>query len=258
MEKRRMKLVISPEYEHLREWLSEDKLIDSKGGDVLYNGRNRIVSYSIPSGEKIVIKKHRKHDIIKRFIYSLFRANKARRSFENAIELRKRGFSTPHEVAYAEQSCMGLVIQVYYICAFTDYNAIRPELIDREPFDKELAVAYAEYVASLHEAGVLHRDLNPTNVLYKKEKGRYAFELIDINRMRFYKASVPKAECMENLTLFWWLSDVYRYILDVYAAKRGWCRDDVNEALCVKQRHDSRWIWRKRFTGWLKRNILRK
>lgn len=255
-----MNIVVAPEYGHLSGWLHDmPQLVDKVvGNDLLYNGRNRIVLARLQDGLSVVIKKYKRHDLFKQIVYTLFRPNKAKRSFENAGELRRRSFSTPHEIAYVEQRKLGFIIQVYYVCAFTDYNAIRPELIDREPFDKELAIAYAEYVASLHEAGILHRDLNPTNVLYKKESGGYTFELIDINRMRFYNGSVPKAECMENLTLFWWLSDVYRYILDVYAAKRGWSCADIAESIRVKERHDCNWIRRKRFTGWLKKIILRK
>lgn len=76
--------------------------------------------------------------------------------------------------------------------------------------------------------------------------------------MRFYDGAVPKAECMENLTLFWWLTDVYRYVLDVYAAARGWSQSDIDRAVCVKQRHDSSWVRRKKFTRFIKKHILRR
>ena len=127
---------------------------------------------------------------------------------------------------------------------------IRPRLIEQEPFDERLATDYARYVASLHEAGVLHRDLNPTNVLFSEsgEPAAVSFELIDINRMQFFDGAVPKAACMENLTLFYWLTPAYRYILNEYARQRGWSEADVAEAIRVKQRHDRRWIRRKRLT----------
>lgn len=254
-----MNVVIKPEYEHLRcEIESVPRIVATDNCKVLYNGRNKIVQFQPAEGPLLVVKKYKRHDWLKRVVYTFFRPNKARRSYENAIELRRRGFETPHEVAYIEEKSHGLLTQVYYICAYTSKGPIRTELIDKEPFDDKLAVAYARYVASLHTAGVLHRDLNPTNVLYEKVDGNYAFELIDINRMLFYNGAVPKAECMENLTLFWWLTDVYRFVLDKYAVARGWGQADIDEAVKVKQRHDRGWVRRKKFTGFFKRYILRK
>ena len=142
--------------------------------------------------------------------------------------------------------------------AYTDKKAIRPDLIDTEPFDQALATAYARYVATLHSNGVLHRDLNPTNVLFSKEHEQYQFELIDINRMRFYDNEVPKAACMENLTLFWWLSEVYQFVLNTYAEARHWSAADIEQAIRTKQQHDKNWIRRKSFTAALKKHLLRR
>ena len=216
-------------------------------GQLLYNGRNQIRAF-VYDGVRLVVKRYKRHNWLKRVVYTYFRKNKALRSYLNARQLRRRGFDTPRDVAYIEDECMGLISQVYYVCEYTDAQAIRQRLIEQEPFDEALATAYARYVARLHEAGVLHRDLNPTNVLYREHDGSFAFQLIDVNRMRFYDGPVPKAECMENLTLFWWLTDVYRFVLREYAAVRGWTEADVAEAISVKQRHDRAWVRRKRIT----------
>ena len=216
-------------------------------GQLLYHGRND-VRLMEAEGLKLVVKRFKRHDIVKRVVYTFFRKSKARRAFENGQQLRARGFQTPRPVAYMEERTAGTISQVYYVCEFTDAEAIRPRLIEQEPFDEALATAYARFVATLHEAGVLHRDLNPTNVLYREQEGDYRFELIDINRMRFYDQAVPKTECMENLTLFYWLTPAYRFILDEYARQRGWSAADVAEAISVKERHDRRWRLRKKIT----------
>lgn len=247
---RLMNIVVASEYEDLRAWLMQmPRLFDDNQGELLYRGRNQIRLFDV-DGRKLVVKRFKRNDIIKAVVYTLFRKNKARRSYENAGLLRQRGFVTPHEVAYIEQRTAGLVTQVYYVCAYTDGEPIRPRLIEQEPFDERLATDYARYVASLHESGVLHRDLNPTNVLFSEngEPAAVSFELIDINRMQFFDGAVPKAACMENLTLFYWLTPAYRFILDEYARQRGWSEADVAEAIRVKQRHDRRWIRRKRLT----------
>ena len=247
---RLMNIVVASEYEDFRAWLMQmPRLFDDNQGELLYRGRNQIRLFDV-DGRKLVVKRFKRNDIIKAVVYTLFRKNKARRSYENAGLLRQRGFVTPHEVAYIEQRTAGLVTQVYYVCAYTDGEPIRPRLIEQEPFDERLATDYARYVASLHESGVLHRDLNPTNVLFSEngEPVAVSFELIDINRMQFFDGAVPKAACMENLTLFYWLTPAYRFILDEYARQRGWSEADVAEAIRVKQRHDRRWIRRKRLT----------
>lgn len=245
-----MNIVVASEYEDLRAWLMQvPRLFADNQGELLYRARNQIRLFDV-DGRKLVVKRFKRNGIVKAMVYTLFRKNKARRSYENAGLLRQRGFTTPHEVAYIEQRTAGLVTQVYYVCAYTDAQPIRPRLIEQEPFDERLATDYARYVASLHEAGVLHRDLNPTNVLFSEsgEPAAVSFELIDINRMQFFDGAVPKAACMENLTLFYWLTPAYRFILNEYARQRGWSEADVAEAIRVKQRHDRRWIRRKRLT----------
>jgi tRNA A-37 threonylcarbamoyl transferase component Bud32 len=243
---------LNPEYEslcHFVECLPEN--FDGVGR-LIFNGRNKIRRATV-EGRDIVIKRFRKMDFFKQIVYTFFRKDKAYRSYHNAMTLLEKGFCTPKPVAYVAFKKGMLLSDIYYICEYTDYEDIKTPLIDSEPFDEKLAMSYARFVARLHESGVLHKDLNPTNVIYKKiADGEYDFQLIDVNRMRFYEGSVPKAECMENLTLFWWLTDVYRFVLKAYAEERKWSEEDYVEAVRVKQQHDRRWIRRKRFTAMFK------
>ena len=254
-----MKIVIAPEYEALRGLIEKAPAItDGNNCKVLYNGRNKIVQLEPCEGHTLVVKKYKRHDWFKSIVYTFFKPNKAQRSFENARELRRRGFETPHEAAYIEVKEHGLIIQVYYICAYTAKEPICTELTEKEPFNRELATAYAQLVASLHDAGILHRDLNSTNVNYEKSTDGYTFELIDINRMNFYKGAVPKAECMENLTLYSEFNEMFKYVLNCYAVARKWTQSDIDKAIKVKIRHDRNWVRRKKFTRFIKHHILRK
>ena len=248
-----MKIVIHHDFRHLKTWLETVPSAFNRGeGQLLYKGRNQVRAFTVGS-DNLVVKRYRRHDIFKTLSYTFFRKNKAQRAFENATALRKRGFRTPHEIAYIEERCCGFVTQVYYICLHTDAQPIRPRLIEQEPFDQQLAEAYACFVASLHDAGVLHRDLNPTNVLVDNHMH---FELIDINRMRFYDGPVPKVDCMQNLTLFYWLTPVYHFILNKYAQQRGWTEKDITKAIHVKEIHDRHWILRKKITHFGKYEVL--
>ena len=248
-----MRIVICPDYQYLSNWIHHlPRLFTTDDGKLLYKGRNQVRLFEV-EGKKLVVKRFKRNDIIKSIVYTFFRESKARRSYENAVLLRQRGFETPHEVAYIEDTILGLVSQVYYVCEYTDSQPIRPRLIEQMPFDEQLAVVYAQFVASLHDAGVLHGDLNPTNVLVDEENH---FELIDINRMRFFDGPVPKNDCMENLTLFYWLTPAYRFILNEYAHQRGWTEADIAEAIRVKERHDKRWIRRKKITHLGKYEVL--
>lgn len=266
-----METIINPKYESVKDEV-EDIVSHFDKGRLLYSGRNELRSFNIDlrSGADglskgnngtlaVAAKRFKKLGIIRTIIYSWFRRNKALRSYSNAMELIHRGVGTPEPIAYAAEKRHGLIEQTYYLSAKADARDIKSELIDKEDYDGQLLEAYAAFVAELHERGILHRDLNPTNVLYEPDgDGGYRFMLIDINRMTLYDGAVPKAQCMENLTLFWWLSPVYRAVLDAYAKRRGWTQSDIDEAIRVKEAHDRRWIKKKNFTAIFKHNKLKR
>lgn len=247
--------VINPKYEFLRTRIEAiPQRFDE--GKLVYGGRNEIRSFNW-NGLTVVAKRFKRLGFIRRIIYTFFRDNKALRSYRNAMEIIHRSMGTPEPIAYIEVNSHGLIKDLYYLSAETQATDIKSALIDRKPWNQPLLEAYATFVAALHEKGILHHDLNPTNVLYKSDgKGGYRFTLIDVNRMTFYDGPVPKPECMENLTLFWWLTPVYRAMLDAYAACRGWTRADIAEAIHRKEVHDRRWIRRKRLTHPFKRKLI--
>lgn len=248
-----MRTTVSPDYEHIRGFIaSVPRLFDRGEGTLLFSGRNEVRLFR--HGDVcLVAKRFKRHDIVKQAIYTFFRKDKARRAFENAAAIRARGFDTPAPIAYIEDIRGGMIRQVYYICEYTDMRPVRDELIEKEPYNARLAAEYARFVASLHQSGILHRDLNSTNTLYRCDGNGYRFQLIDINRMTFYDGKpVPKAERMENLTLLWRPDDMYMDVLEKYAAACGWTPEDIDRAVYVKLRHDRRWTRRKKFTGGLK------
>lgn len=214
------------------------------GDDVLHAGRNTIKRF-VTDGRSVVVKRFSRHGLLMRLIRSIGGSNKAQASYDNARELIRRGFDTPEPIGAVVEHGLGGITDAYYLCAETKNRAIREEL-QSDNWNRELAASYGRFVARMHQAGVLHRDLNNTNVLWERVGDEYRFELIDVNRMDFYDTKIPDEACMENLTLFTGRRDLFQAVVQSYAEAREWSGAQVERAGRVKTRHDRRWRLKKR------------
>lgn len=222
-------------------------------GTLLYKGRNTIKRFD-DGGVPYVVKRFRRPMFVQRVVYTFFRPGKARRAYHYGLRLKQLGFATPEIIAYLETRSGGLLDQSYYICRVDDAPPICERLNDPEEFDRMMAADLARMLANLHQKGVLHGDFNSTNVLYRpQDDGHYAFSLIDNNRMRFCKGVPSLADCMENMTRFTGRMDLFEFVAKEYVAARELPSSAVEQLIAQKQRHDARWVRRKRFTGWLKK-----
>ena len=181
-----------------------------------------------------------------------FRKHKAHKAYCNALELVRRGVATPNPIAFVEQRKGLWLTDAYYICEATNLKSIEGE-VDRDDWNRKLATAFGQFVAVLHSKGVLHHDLNDTNVLFDTDsEGSYRFEVIDINRMKFYDRGddIPEKECVENLTRFTGRIDLFEYVIRAYASARNLneVENFVERAVAQKRLHDLRWRRRKRFS----------
>lgn len=219
-----------------------------QGGEMLWNGRNKIKSFAQEDGKDIVVKRFKSLKAIQKLGY-LFRDHKAHKAFVNGQELIRRGFDTPAPVACVEHYGGGLIGDAYYICLRNDMPPIE-DLLCRDDWDRELATAFARFVVSLHRQGILHHDLNDTNVRYARNAdGKYVFSLIDINRMNFYDnmEAIPMKERIENMTRFTGRISLFEYVAREYSRAFGldenvWTQQAVEQ----KKRHDRNWYRRKR------------
>ena len=102
---------------------------------------------------------------------------------------------------------------------------------ERFPTSDSLPVleAFARFTVRLHEKGICHEDFNQTNILWRHDEatGRYDFQLIDINRMKFLRRPLRPDECMINLRRLSCPAVAFLYILDRYAETRQWDMDDT-------------------------------
>lgn len=252
---------IAPEYrtvEELVKLVVETPFTFDDEGTILYDKRNTIRSIMIDNPNipfrQIVVKRFKTPNLLQRISYSFFRSSKASRAFNNAIELRKRGINTPREIAYIEESQRKLIKSTYVITDYTDGLPIRDLLVTPQGINTEKAVEFARFAIELHSKGILHHDLNSTNVLYHSSEKGCCFSVIDINRMKFKTPSkLTIAECFENLTRFTGQMDLFEYVLQNYIRIRGWKYDLIEDAIKMKIRHDQQRVRRKAFLGKLKK-----
>lgn len=185
-----MKIVVNPTYEHLREFIESIPNTFEKNGRIIYSGRNLIKVIEI-DGVEINVKRYGVPAFVNRVIYSFFRNPKGRRAFEYPQMLLEKGFETPVPIAYVEERKFGLIAHSYFISKQSPYRRNFYEFGNADVnYCRDVIISFARYTANLHQAGILHRDYSPGNILFDYIDGEYHFTLVDINRMTFSKISV--------------------------------------------------------------------
>ena len=121
--------------------------------------------------------------------------------------------------------CIGRILRHHTqnICCFCSIYNCDIMLVMREFNDgihgqENILNAFADFTVKLHEAGILHLDYSPGNILFKIDQDKISFSLVDLNRMHFGKLT-PK-QCLRNFERLTWDPNVIRYIVTEYAKKR--------------------------------------
>lgn len=169
-----------------------------------------------------------------------FRPDKATQSLRNAQELVKRGFNTPMPIeAIVCRSALGFVRKAFYISEYDSNSISLAEAIDL--YGVQAIKEFADFVVSLHLKGILHRDLNNTNVrVAVADNSLMRFSLIDLNRMDFTADSSPLnlKDSFENVTRFSCFDKTFDVFIDRYLETRGLDSGLKSEAVKTKLRHD--------------------
>ena len=210
-----------------------DVFKDLDRGDCIYSGRNVLVRYKI-NGMDIVVK------YFKRSLFSsvkyFCRKSKACRSYENALCLISRGIRTPSPIAYIE--CRGFLnrlLKSAYICEFEESQPIA-QVLSSDRY-AEVLTSFAEFVSELHSKGILHNDLNSTNVrVLDSIDNKFRFGLIDLNRMDILPKGVrlTERERFMNLVRFSDLNFKFCMFLIAYLKASGLPCSDFKQALMMK------------------------
>jgi len=189
-----MNLIIQQEYNHLADWIKEIPTFFSTQGETIYKGRNELKVFDTDFG-KVVVKAFQIPHIINRFAYSFLRVSKAGRSYVNSLEIIKRGFQTPHPIAYMELFKTGLLSESYYVCDYSDYLSMKKFdfFTELTKEDVEIIKAFGQFTALLHEKKIYHTDYSNGNILYKKKNENILFNMVDVNRIRFTEVTEAMA-----------------------------------------------------------------
>lgn len=218
-----MKILLNPQYATLRpfvENLSANFRLSQS--TTLHEGRNTVKLFTI-DGLPIVVKSYGHLSLVNRAIYGILRKSKGMRAYLYAGRLRRLGIDTPEEIAVVEIRHRGLLRENYFVSLYSDLRPL-PSVTEANPPHPEtqpILDALADFLLRLHRAGVLHKDLNIGNMLYRPDgKGGYEFQLIDINRMSFHQA-LSMRQRIKNLRRLSCAPITYMYLIYRYAEKTG-------------------------------------
>lgn len=152
--------------------------------------RNAIKTKEI-EGVIVNVKAFKVPHLVNQFVYKYLRKSKARRSFENANFLLKKGIGTPKPLAYFEYFNTTGLQKSYYVSIHQDCDLTFRELITNPDYSNREFIlrAMAEFTYNLHENNILFKDHSPGNTLIKKSENNYDFFLVDLNRMEFKSLS---------------------------------------------------------------------
>ena len=228
-------IIVNPEFKYLDEFIYSIPGIFENEGISIHSGRNKIKLFE-ESGYKIVVKSFRKPIFINRIIYGVFRASKARRSYDYAKRLIHLGIGTPQPVGYYEQKTTFLFSKSYYACLQSKCNNTFNDLIENPKFPdrNEILKAIGRFTGELHEKGILHRDYSAGNILFQQNNNKIDIEILDLNRMDFGIIDLEKGcRNFERLNID---SESLTLMAKEYATVRNF-----NQNLCIENVLKMRW-----------------
>lgn len=227
---------VLPEWQHLLfgpNGLRLDEWLHNGLAQVVKNGPHRTVYRVALPGLCIYLKHHRLPDV-RAWLRQLVRPAKARMEFNRALAVAARRVPTVFPIALGER-CNGsgpsdsfLITQglqdTESLSDFIEKTLPRFERRRQTRLRPLLATALGEFVARLHDAGIVHKDLHAANLLVRLEAGDnpnlYLIDLHDVTVGRALTWRVSR----DNLVLLnrWFALRASRP--DRYRFWRAYCR----------------------------------
>jgi hypothetical protein len=178
--------------------------------DALRHARNAIWPLPDPrsAGKKVTVKQPIKMHLHKTYL-DRFKPSKAKRSWNGAMELLRRGVGTAMPVAYFERVGDASLKQNFFICEYVTHDfTIGQAFIafsqGAEEFQgvaaQTLYQTFARFCMHMHNSGIYFRDFSGGNILVSKQAEQLEFSLIDTARLRAYPTGTPHSERIADLT----------------------------------------------------------
>ncbi|MCT4600174.1 MAG: lipopolysaccharide kinase InaA family protein [Marinifilaceae bacterium] len=184
-----MNIKVSNKYLNLLPFIKTIPDIFDKEGNTIYEGRNTIKTFEV-DGEILNVKSFKKPNIINKIVYKYFRDSKAKHSYDYASRLFDLGISTPEPIAYIEEKDI-LFSKSYYICKHLSYDyTIWAFIEEGKKYNDLFLHDFCEFMYEVHNQGVFHNDLSPGNILINENNLGFKFDLVDVNRTRFYSLNI--------------------------------------------------------------------
>jgi hypothetical protein len=217
-------------------------------GTLFVNGRrNKIKTFNL-DGVVLNVKSFKVPNAVNRFVYRFLRKSKARRSYEYANLLLEKGIGTPQPIAYFENSNSISFLDSYYISEQLVADLTFRELVEVPdyPDHDNILRQFTAFSFLLHEKGIEFTDHSPGNTLIKNlGDGKYAFYLVDLNRMNFHDHMSFELR-MENLKRLTPKESMVAVMSNEYAKLYNRAEADIFNLLWEKTAEFQRKFWRKK------------
>lgn len=245
-----MKFIVHPDYQSQKESIFHNIQNFETEGLLFGNGARNVIKLFQLDAATINIKSFKIPNLINKVVYHYFRRSKAERSYSFALQLLEKGIGTPHPIAYAEQfAFLGLLNKSYYVSEHLVTELTFRELVDNSdyPDSENILRQFIHFCFELHEKGVEFLDHSPGNTLIKKvSEDKYAFYLVDLNRMKFHTAPMSFETRIANMRRLTHITEMALIMSDEYAKLYQKDYETVKNALLASISDFHRKLQRKR------------
>jgi len=250
-----MNIKVSNKYLNLLPFIKTIPDIFDKEGNTIYEGRNTIKTFEV-DGEILNVKSFKKPNIINKIVYKYFRDSKAKHSYDYASRLFDLGISTPEPIAYIEEKDI-LFSRSYYICKHRSYDyTIWAFIEEGKKYNDLFLQDFCEFMYEVHNQGVFHNDLSPGNILINENNFGFKFDLVDVNRTRFYSLDIKSRS--RNFSKLYVSERMLIDIATLYAKIANYNIDDfVSMTLKFYQNHMQK-VRRKKLRKKIFRNLFKR
>ena len=171
-----LKLYVHPEYAGIRDFLRSLPLTFDQYGEVLYARRNVIRRITAPDGTELNVKRYGVPGWFNRVVYTYLRSSKGWRAYTYPARLLRAGIDTPRPVLTLSNAGADLsAIPIWSPCnvriAATFMSLAMRAWLTAAMWWQRLRC----FTARQHEAGILHLDYSPGNILFDRVGEELAF-----------------------------------------------------------------------------------